>query len=125
MSEEELREESVLYRSAKNRFIVMLIGTILISLFLVSVALALYASSGAAQVDLSRPGYSTVRSQANEESASERKAFPNTGPINRESMDLFDELFAESSKDVLAVPAFDGDVLSDESLHISDPAVTE
>jgi len=123
MTEEEIHEETTIYRSAKNRFILMLIGTILISFVLVGIAMALYASSGAAQLDLSRPGYSDVRSQAKEDDADDRKPFPSSGPINKESLAAFEKLFAASSKDALSVPAFDGDVLSDSSLHISDSSL--
>jgi hypothetical protein len=120
MTEEEIHEERSTYRSAKGRFILMLVITIGLALFLVSASMALYISSGAAQVDLSRPGYSTVRSQAKDDDESDRKQYPNLGPINKESLTEFNKLFVESSKDVTSVPAFDGEVLSDTSLHITE-----
>ena len=82
---EEPHEEHRMYRLAKNRFVILIIASILISLVLVMIALGLYARSGAAQVDLSRPGYSEVRKQVSEDDQ-EFKAFPGTGPIDKDSL---------------------------------------
>lgn len=48
---------------SRHRFIVLLVAAILISLVLTAVSLAIYNSSGAAQLDLSRPGYRSVSDQ--------------------------------------------------------------
>lgn len=118
MNEHEIHhEDHHIYRLAKNRFIVMIIGTIVLALFLVSIALALYGSSGAAQVDLSRPGYSGVRDQAKEDNQ-DTKSFSSSGPIDKTSLEEFEKLYAEASKNATSVKAFDSNVLSDEALHI-------
>lgn len=118
MNEHEIHhEDHHIYRLAKNRFIVLIVGTISLALFLVSIALALYGSSGAAQVDLSRPGYSAVRDQAKEDT-SDTKSFSSSGPIDKAALAEFEKLYAETSKSATSVKAFDSNVLSDEALHI-------
>jgi hypothetical protein len=118
MNEHEIHhEDHHVYRLAKNRFIVMIIGTILLALFLVSIALALYASSGAAQVDLSRPGYSAIRDQAKEDDQ-DAKSFSSSGPIDKASLEEFEELYNDAAKSATTVKAFDSNVLSDAALHI-------
>lgn len=118
MNEHEIQhEDHHIYRLAKNRFIVLITGTIILALFLVSISLALYGSSGTAQVDLSRPGYSGVRDQAKEDTQ-EEKSFSSSGPIDKASLEEFERLYTETSKSATSVKAFDGNVLSDEALHI-------
>ena len=101
----------------EHRFILMIVGTIIIALFLVVIAMALYASSGTAQVDLSRPGYSTVRSQAKDSNPT-FAGFSGTGPIDKAALQEFETLYDTRSKQITGVKAFNSDPLSDVSLHI-------
>jgi len=120
---EELQEEHHAYRLAKNRFVLLIIVSIIVSLVLVGVSLSLYAWSGAAQVDLSRPGYSGVRSQISE--AQEPVAFPSSGPVDAEVLNDFEKLYDKTATQVTSVEAFESGALSDETLRINqDPAAT-
>lgn len=112
-------EDSRAYRLAKNRFVIMITCSILFAFVLVSIALALYGSSGAASVDLSRPGYSAVRDQAKEDTQ-DTKSFSSSGPIDKATIDEFDKLFSTTSKSATSVNAFDSELLSDEALRIVD-----
>jgi hypothetical protein len=106
----------------QHRFLVLIGGVVLISLFLVSVALALYASSGAAQLDLSRPGYKSVRQQAVRSDSF--NGFPSSGPINKDTLDQFRKLYDEQSTKATNVDSFGGNAMSDQSLSIDEaPAV--
>ncbi|MEP6710647.1 MAG: hypothetical protein ABJA64_02925 [Candidatus Saccharibacteria bacterium] len=105
------------YQISKNRFVMMIIGTIGISLLLVAIAMALYASSGAAQVDLSRPGYKDIRNQAKGDDPS-FDGFPGVGTINKSALEEFQKLFSKQANDATSVKAFDTDVLSDSALRI-------
>ncbi len=113
--------ESRTYRYAKNRFVMMIIATVLVSFVLVAVALGLYASSGAAQVDLSRPGYSSVRSQV-KENGDDFVAFPSDGPITKDVLNQFESEYGKTTKNITSVDAFDPGVLGDTSLRISGQA---
>jgi hypothetical protein len=119
MLEHEHTEEKPLTRWQQHRFMVMIAATIVISLFLVSVALALYASSGAAQLDLSRPGYVSVRDKANEEETFD--GFPASGPIDKEALDKFRKLYDTQAQKATGLDSFGGDAMSDQALSLDNP----
>lgn len=120
---DEQHEERRAYQLAKNRFVILIVSSIAISLLLVSIALALYAWSGAAQVDLSRPGYGDIRNKVDE--VEEPTAFPNSGPIDKEVLDSYEKLYDKTAAQVTSVNAFESGVLSDVALRINeDPAAT-
>lgn len=119
---EELLEEHRAMRLAKNRFVILIGSSILVALVLVMVALALYGFSGAAQVDLSRPGYSGIRNQISD--TQEPTAFPSSGAINKDVLDKYEKLYNATASQVTAVEAFESGALSDESLRINEAAGT-
>lgn len=108
-------------RFEQHKFLLLIGMTIVISLFLVAVALALYASSGAAQLDLSRPGYKSVREQVVRSDTF--KGFPATGPINSDTLDQFRALYDDQSKKATNVDSFSAGAMSDQSLSIDDATV--
>lgn len=123
MSEEELiADAEALGPWQRHKFMALIGITILISLFLVGVALALYSSSGAAQLDLSRPGYQSVRDQASRTPGFE--AFPATGKLDKKAIDEFRSLYGKKAGEATAVDSFGGNVMTDQELSI-DPPVTE
>jgi hypothetical protein len=120
MSEEQLVKDSTeLSFKERHKFLVAVGGCIIIALFLVGVALALYASSGAAQLDLSRPGYQSVRQQATSNNSMD--AFPSAGNLDKEAIEQFRKLYDERAGQATSVDSFGGNVISDESLLIDAP----
>lgn len=101
----------------EHRFVLLIVGTIATALLLVIISMALYASSGTAQVDLSRPGYSSVRDQA-KENDSIYDDFSGTGPIDSETLLKFETLYSARSQQITGAKAFNSDPLSDMSLRI-------
>ncbi|HEU4830820.1 MAG TPA: hypothetical protein VFS65_01460, partial [Candidatus Saccharimonadales bacterium] len=71
-------------------------------------------------LDLSRPGYQAVRSQAASNDTS-FKEYSSTGPINQSSLDEFKSLYEEQATRVKVADAFSGDPLSPEALGLSAP----
>lgn len=110
-------EERSLSRLSKNRFVALIVATICIALLLVFVSLGLYAASGAAQLDLSRPDYKSIRGQVSE-GGEYAQAFPSTGPIDQQAVDSFRTLYKDAAHQANSVPVFSDEVLSDESLGI-------
>lgn len=104
----------------KHRFMLMVGGSIIIALLLVAVAMKLYASSGAAQLDLSRPGYEHVSEQASRTEVF--KGFSSTGDIDKKAYDEFRKMYGERAAQATAVNSFGGDVMSDAALLIDAPA---
>ena len=107
----------------KHRFLLLIAITIAIALFLVGVSMALYASSGAAQLDLSRPGYRAVSSQA-VNSDSDFKNYAPFGQLDKAALDEFNALYSKQASKAKAVDAFSGDPLDPDALEISAPAPT-
>lgn len=114
-----LEPRTLAERYREHRFIVMVGLAIVVALFLVSVALALYASSGAAQLDLSRPGYQSVREQAAKNETF--TGFASSGVLDKASLEEFERLYSERTKQVVGVESFGGNGMSDESLSIDAP----
>jgi hypothetical protein len=113
-------EEQATAAWSQHRFLIMIGSAVVISLFLVGVGLALYSSSGAAQLDLSRPGYATVRSEATK-AADKYEGFSANGPIDQETLKQFRKLFDEQSSSATNFDAFANDVLSESALKIDSP----
>lgn len=101
----------------RHQFTTFLVGSVLIALFLVYIALNLYISSGTIQLDLSRPGFD----QAREEAVKENQVFEGfsaDGKINAESLEEFDTLYTQELSDATAIDAYAGTPLTNEALQI-------
>jgi len=101
----------------RHKFLLLVGLTIVTALFLVTVAMSLYSSSGTAQLDLSRPGYKSVRGQAPERS--DFDAFPSDGPIDKDTFDSFRKIYNSRTQKAAKIDGFSGDVL-DEKLLLND-----
>lgn len=112
-------KESSMGRWEKHRFLLMVGATISTALVLVVVSMWLYHSSGAAQLDLSRPGYVSVREKV--DSASNFKDFPSTGAIDDQVLKQFRELYTDQAEKATGVDSFGGTVMSDEALLLTKP----
>jgi len=120
MTDEQLTQpRAVLAGRIHHRFVAMIILVVVVALFLVGVSLALYASSGAAQLDLSRPGYVSVRDQALRSSGFD--SFPATGTLDASAISEFRTVYKEQSEKATNVDSFAGDVMSDAALSIDAP----
>lgn len=117
MNEEVLIAEAEhLSRWQQHKFMVLVGATIILSLLLVTLSLWLYNNSGAAQLDLSRPGYQSVRDQVDHKS--DFTVYPSSGSIDKESLDEFRKLYDEQLKEATTVDSFGGTAMSDEALGI-------
>lgn len=114
-----LESKKFLDRWGGHRFLIMIGASIAIALFLVSVALALYASSGTAQLDLTRPGYQSVRDQAPRSDTF--SGFPATGTLDKAALEQYEKLYDERAKQAVGVESFGGNGMSDESLSVDAP----
>lgn len=121
MSEGE--DQSVRSAVSEYRLLILVVGAIAISLMLVGIGIAMYANSPAAQLDLSRPGYKSVQTQA--EQYTDFKEFPASGPIDAATLDDFKKLYDKQARDASGFDAFGSDALTDHSLHIDAPAPVE
>ena len=122
MSEEELIHEAhLLTRWQRHKYMVMVGGTILISLFLVMISLHIYKANGAALLDLSRPGYQSVRDQVNRQP--DTINFSSTGPLDSEALQQFSSQYASETQQI-SPTSFGGNPMSDRSLGLQVPSAT-
>ena len=106
------------FSQSKYRFLLMIFMAIVASTGLVVISMAMYNGSGAAQLDLSRPGYNDVRDQV-DKTDNTLTNFPETGSISQTVIDNFGKAYSAESQKIKAVDAFGGDPLSPEALGIS------
>jgi hypothetical protein len=103
----------------KHNFLIFITLSIVISAVVVYISMQMYNSSGAAQLDLSRPGYVSVRSKVNA-SDGYFEAYQANGTINKGVIDNFKKLFNKQAQKIEAVDAFGGSPLDSTALGISD-----
>ncbi|MFZ1258605.1 MAG: hypothetical protein WAQ25_03990 [Candidatus Saccharimonas sp.] len=104
----------------RHRFFGLVAVVIMIASFLVSVSLGLYNSSGAAQLDLSRPGYQDVRDQAGRDTTDLN--YPASGPLTKQAFSEFMSLYDEQVKKATTVDSYSATALAEESLHLLGPS---
>ncbi len=122
MTEDELLNEATDLKGWQRHKFMLLVGlTIVTSLILVVIALELYKISGAAELDLSRPGYESVRKQASQ--TNDFTAFPSNGSLDQNALNSFRSLYDKQLKEATAVDSFGGDVMSDTALGLDTPTV--
>jgi len=119
MNESEPVVEPIAPKPWYRKELVLFIATsLVIALALVLVSMALYASSGAAQLDLSRPGYKSVQSELDQSDNFE--GFPATGAVNKDTLDKFQQLYDKQTKLVTDTDVFSPSVLDDSALGLDD-----
>ena len=107
----EVQEES---RWSHYRLQIMVASAIIVALIMTVVSMAIYNWSGAAQLDLSRPGYESVSDQVDKEtSIAEYSA---NGPLTEETIQEFIELYSQQAEKATAADAFNGVPLNSEFL---------
>lgn len=118
---EELNTTEKLSFWDEHRFLLLIALSVTVALILTVVSMTLYSTSGALQLDLSRPNLKTVTSQA-VTNDSGYQTYPSTGPIDAKSTAEFKTLYDAQAAKAKAVDAFAGDPLNPDSLEISEPA---
>lgn len=107
----------------RTRLVLFVSGSIVIAVILVLISMALYISSGAAQLDLSRPGYQSVQSKVDPNDSF--KSFPATGKVDVATIEQFQKLLKEQVKQVTSVDAFNPEVLESQALGIDAPSAEQ
>lgn len=98
----------------RHRFLVLIAGVIMLSFVMVVVGMYLYNTSGAAQVDLSRPGYQSVQKEASRDTTDD--SFASTGKLDKDAFDSFDSMYAEHARQVVGVDSFDPKAIDPNTL---------
>lgn len=104
----------------KHRFLLMIGASILVAAMLVAVSMKLYNSSGAAQLDLSRPGYEHVSEKSLQSEVF--KGYSAVGEVNPATVKEFQEMYKKRANQATNIDTFGGEVMSDAALSIDAPA---
>jgi len=104
----------------RHRLSLLLICTVLIALVMTVVSVVIYNTSGAAQLDLSRPGYISVSDKV--EKTDRIDTYSSSGAVNKDTIEEFIKLYDEQAAKAKAVDAFNGDPLNPEVLEFNTPA---
>ncbi len=107
----------------RHRFTLLLIITVLIAFVLTVVSMTIYNKSGAAQLDLSRPGYRSVSDKIDTDTKIDE--YSASGTITKDAINGFIKIYDEQAKKAKAVDAFNGDPLNPEVLEFGSPASPE
>lgn len=108
----------------RRQIVLFISGSIVVAFILVVISMALYASSGAAQLDLSRPGYKSVQSQL-DQSDDSFESFPATGSVDKKVIDDFQKQYQKQIKSVNSTDAFSPSALDPQSLGIDAPGADQ
>ena len=120
MSEPESKVSEIVdevFSRSKYRFLLMIFISIVAAGGLVAISMAMYSSSGAAQLDLSRPGYKDVRDKA-DKSDDSLTSFSETGTVSQKVIKNFSEQFDTSYQKLKSFDAFGGDPLNPTALGL-------
>lgn len=102
----------------RHRLVYGVIGAICIGLLLTAISMSLYISSGASQLDLSRPGYEKARTEIDE--SKEVARFETNGPLNMSVIDEFQKLFTGHREKLNALDDFESTALDDSQLRLAE-----
>ncbi len=99
----------------RHRLSLLLIITVCIAIVMTAVSVLIYNSTGAAQLDLSRPGYRSVSGQVQKTDPID--TYSSSGAVNKETIEEFIKLYDAQASKAKAVDAFNGDPLNPEVLE--------
>ena len=115
--------ERIWQRIERHRIVYGITGALLITMLLTAISMALYISSGASRLDLSRPGYEGVRTEVQQNA--DEEAFRATGPIDSEVANDFQARFTRHRTTLTKLDTFGTNALEDTQLQIAPKSETE
>lgn len=97
---------------------VAIVSAITIALLLTVISVLLYSISGAAKLDLSRPGYESARGQIHRSNGSDQN-FSASGSLDGKVIKDFLKIYDKQAKDLRQYSVFKEDILNDAQLGLS------
>jgi hypothetical protein len=111
-------KDKFLEKISHYQFATMITSAVLLTAILTTVSIWIYVSSGAINIDLSRPGYEKIREETSAE-ATETQFLP-SGPIDKAVVDDFNSRLESLQARLSSMNNFSNDVVSDEALGITE-----
>lgn len=112
-----LREEAkTLSLWRQHRFIIMIFGAALTAVIFTSVALHLYSTSTASELDLSLPSRQAILRQSNSDAPT--MVFPSSGIIDQKALEKFRTMYSAQLEKATGTNAFDSAAMSDRAIEL-------
>lgn len=92
-------------------------GALLVTILLTTISMALYVSSGASRLDLSRPGYEGVRETVQRDAS--EVTFSSTGSLDTDVAKDFQKRFSERRTQLGKLGNYGSNALDDDQLQIA------
>ena len=108
------KKARIQYLIGRHRLTIALAGAILAAFLLTIVSIIIYEASGAAKLDLSRPGYEPARKQL--QKPNNQLQFSSKGQIDQSVIKKFRSLYKQQTDDIHKLGAFDKKILEDSQL---------
>lgn len=106
--------------TSQHKLLAAITGAVVIALALTAISISLYYSTGAEVLDLSRPGYESVR-QAVNQAPHDDASFSGDGPVDTQVIKQFNNLYQTNRHDLKSIDNFSNQKpLSDDSLTLSE-----
>lgn len=115
-------DSAPILRLYRNKLYLLIGGVIMISILLVGIAMSVYNSSGAAQLDLSGPGFKDVQKGVQEEK--DTASYPASGQFNKASFDSFKKMYDERIHAINAINGYDPAAVNNDSFNLVQPPAT-
>lgn len=113
------RDAAKLSTWQQHKFVVLITGVLLVSCSLIVVAMRLYITSGASQVDISTPAFQSVREQAAEEAKrSTNDAFQANGKLDEKSLKEFNKSYSKHVTQIDPTNHYLPDAVSPDNLQL-------
>ena len=101
----------------RHRLIYGIVAALLIAMAMTAVSMALYVSSGASRLDLSRPGYERAREAVQRDG--DEDTFSSTGPLNSSVTNEFQRRFTAHRERLKHYDNYGSTALDDNELQIA------
>lgn len=102
-----------------NQLLSGIISVIIITLILTTINMALYITSGASGLDLSRPGFDAARDKVSDQNT---PSFSSAGKLTPKDIEAFTKLYNAQRDKLRQIGSFDDQALTDESLGLVMPS---
>lgn len=106
-----------------HQFLFFIIFCIVIAFVMTMISLQLYRHSGAMRLDMSRPGYESVRSEV--EKSRDDQPYSATGELNEAAIDDFNNRVDRYKRELENLGTYDNSIISDENLNLVDTPNSE
>lgn len=101
----------------RHRITYAVAAALVISMIMTAVSMALYVSSGASRLDLSRPGYEGVRSEV--QRGTDEESFSASGSMNTSVANDFQKRFSKHRDTLQRLDTYGTNALEDTELQIA------